>query len=176
MSNLTTLYQTVAFKNSIAYIEGNGPFLCNRDDAWLGEGYYFWDSLIDNAHFWGKKSYNNEYYICEFKALIENSNCFNLLEPKMMLEFREFLKTYQEYYKDKSDKPTLKDVLVFIRRKLPLFFKKYKAIKLESVTQSKYIVSDDTNILKIIKGRHEEVMLAKLVQVCIYDKDFYNIK
>lgn len=31
------------------------PIPCDRPDAWLGGGYYFWHD-IDDAHMWGKKS------------------------------------------------------------------------------------------------------------------------
>ncbi len=60
------LYQTVSDRDNADYIEDNAPFRCERKDAWLGEGYYFWDTLIKNAHWWGEIAYNNEYVITKF--------------------------------------------------------------------------------------------------------------
>ena len=33
------------------------PILCSKDDAWLGEAYYFWENE-DDANFWGVKFKN----------------------------------------------------------------------------------------------------------------------
>lgn len=59
------LYQTVEDNDNPDYIESHGPFKCTRTDAWLGHGYYFWDSLIEVAHWWGRKSYSSNYVICQ---------------------------------------------------------------------------------------------------------------
>ena len=37
------------------HIRLTAPIICNRDDAWLGTGYYFWWYAID-AVLWGKNS------------------------------------------------------------------------------------------------------------------------
>ncbi len=49
----------------------NAPIKCNRGDAWLGEGYYFWDNEIDAIH-WGNSSKNGSFEI--YKADIETEN------------------------------------------------------------------------------------------------------
>lgn len=36
-----TLFQAVKDLDNPDEIEQNGPFKCRREDAWLGEGYYF---------------------------------------------------------------------------------------------------------------------------------------
>ena len=51
----TILYQTVDDRRNIKYVLENAPFKCTRNDAWLGEGYYFWDTFINFAHWWGEK-------------------------------------------------------------------------------------------------------------------------
>lgn len=50
------------------------PCLCNREDAWLGVGYYFWLEE-EFAHYWGKDSKlreRNSYYSI-YKAFINRS-------------------------------------------------------------------------------------------------------
>lgn len=55
----------------------SNPIICQRDDAWLGEGFYFWANL-DFAHYWGldSKRRNTGYYSI-YKALIEEENLLN---------------------------------------------------------------------------------------------------
>ena len=60
-----SLYQTLEDRDNPDKIEDHGPFRCNRESAWLGSGYYFWDSSIDSAHFWGNTSYKGNYIICQ---------------------------------------------------------------------------------------------------------------
>ncbi|MBK9689303.1 MAG: hypothetical protein IPO65_16695 [Saprospiraceae bacterium] len=64
---IKTVYQTLENRGNQDYVENNGPFLCSRNNAWLGNGYYFWDSFIENAHWWGwkVKKFTNGYFICE---------------------------------------------------------------------------------------------------------------
>lgn len=43
------LYQTVEDRNNPDDVEQHGPFLCTNKMAWLGHGYYFWDTFINLA-------------------------------------------------------------------------------------------------------------------------------
>ncbi|MCB0410288.1 MAG: hypothetical protein KDD29_08715, partial [Flavobacteriales bacterium] len=54
----------------------SGPIICTKDNAWLGEGYYFWVSE-DDADFWGmnSKRKTGEYEI--YSAEIDCSNVLN---------------------------------------------------------------------------------------------------
>lgn len=54
---MSVLYQTLEDRDNVDYVEANGPFLGNVRDRWLGKGYYFWDTFIDAAHYWGFVSY-----------------------------------------------------------------------------------------------------------------------
>ena len=47
------IYQAIAKKGSPSEREKLGPIFC-VDNPWLGEGYYFWDSILTNAEWWGK--------------------------------------------------------------------------------------------------------------------------
>lgn len=58
------LYQAVEDRDNPDEIEQKGPFMCKRKDAWLGHGYYSWDSFIELAHWWGGSSYDGNYVIC----------------------------------------------------------------------------------------------------------------
>ena len=59
------LYQTLDDNDNADYVEQNAPFPCDRKNSWLGTGYYFWDTFIENAHWWGEVNYKNSYIICK---------------------------------------------------------------------------------------------------------------
>ena len=73
-----TAYQTLQDKGDPGEIEEHGPYKCLRQDAWLGFGYYFWDTKIEWAHWWGENSYGNEYIICQAQINIDEK-CFDLV-------------------------------------------------------------------------------------------------
>ena len=73
------LYQTVEDRNEPDFIKSNAPFRCRKINAWLGEGYYFWDTLIDNAHWWGKTVYQKKgYVVLKFLCDCIHEKCFDL--------------------------------------------------------------------------------------------------
>ena len=102
---LNDLYQTLEDKSNVDYVEENGPFICERRDAWLGRGYYYWDTFVDNAHLWGKKIYNSnnkDYMICLSKVEFSNENVYDLDCPSTLLEFQILeKKTFREIPKQK---------------------------------------------------------------------------
>jgi hypothetical protein len=75
----TTIYQTLQDKENPDEVETNGPYLCNWDNSWLGDGYYFWDTFIENAHWWGETHCRDCYMICEALVDLDDTNCFDLV-------------------------------------------------------------------------------------------------
>jgi len=81
MSNVVTAYQTLEDKDNIDEIELDGPFECRRSDAWLGFGYYLWDTNIEWAKSWGLTSYERkgkDYVIGRCEVDLSQS-CFDLV-------------------------------------------------------------------------------------------------
>lgn len=67
----TDIYQTLEDRQNYGEVEEHGPFFCYvRDDngipksgvkePWLGEGYYFWDTRITDAQWWGDTVYSQK--------------------------------------------------------------------------------------------------------------------
>lgn len=48
------IFQTVKNLDNVDKLEQQGPIFCKSNSAWLGHGYYFWDSEIELAHWWGE--------------------------------------------------------------------------------------------------------------------------
>lgn len=70
----TDIYQTLEDRQNYGEVEEHGPFFCSvrypdgslkkgTKEPWLGNGYYFWDTRIYNAHWWGRTVYASKGYI-----------------------------------------------------------------------------------------------------------------
>ena len=76
----TIVHHTLQDKENPDYVEGNGPFAVeNIRDAYLGEGYYFWDDHLDLAHWWGEYHCQNNYIICQAEFMIQKSDFCDLV-------------------------------------------------------------------------------------------------
>jgi len=71
----------------------NKPTLCERLDAWLGEGYYFWYDKLD-AHDWGKNSKNGT---GEYEIYKSEVDCEDVLDTVFdEKHYRFWLKTIEQ--------------------------------------------------------------------------------
>ena len=52
----SNLYQTLEDKSNDNYVRENGPFCCERGDAWLGKGYYYGTLSLTMLIFGAEKS------------------------------------------------------------------------------------------------------------------------
>ena len=70
----TEIFQTLEYRGNETEVVKHGPYFCcarNSDgtmkygtkEPWLGEGYYFWDTRISDAQWWGETVYKNTGYI-----------------------------------------------------------------------------------------------------------------
>ena len=84
------------------------PLKCKKDNAWLGEGYYFWEDEQD-ALFWGQSSKRDNYeiYIAQLKKDAEIlDTVFNREHYEFWIkQIEKFCKTF---IKKTGQKPTLK--------------------------------------------------------------------
>lgn len=128
-------FQTLEYKN-IHNIESDGPFLCQRKTAWLGIGYYFWDSFIENAHWWGKEGacHKNGYIICESTFELNENKCFNLVDNPIHLEqFNQtkiFLKQNNLYEEGKT---TVARVVSYLKQIGVFKFEAIRAFGINSI-------------------------------------------
>lgn len=101
------MYHTQEYRG----VELEQPIKCYRDDAWLGEGYYFWYDILD-AENWGEKSKKKtgKYIICE--ARIDCSNILDTVfnEDHYLFWLRQIEKTAKKIIKLTGEKPSLKEI------------------------------------------------------------------
>tara|TARA_A100000171_G_scaffold50492_1_gene62109 strand:+ start:1081 stop:1695 length:615 start_codon:yes stop_codon:yes gene_type:complete len=159
-----TAYQTLQDRENPDEIESNGPYKCRSANAWLGIGYYFWDSNIQWAHEWGEKSYSNDYIICEAGIVIDET-CFDLVgNINHQMELIEIISLFKEsgYLSDKGT--------VYLGQLIQL-------MKDRGVFDYKSIRANDNKRafnLSFTKNNKEFTSLLKRTQICLVDKNKSN--
>jgi hypothetical protein len=158
-------FQTLENKNNITQVEQEGPYLCNRKDAWLGIGYYLWDTNVQWAKDWGEKAYikrEKEYIIG--KCTVDLSSCFDLFgNIKHQLEFKdvsEFVVTHKLF----KGKQIIVPNLIEYMKKKGVF--NYKSIRSSDEKQPQ-----KKDIIYFTCNKKEYVSLNNRVQICILDKE-----
>ena len=170
------VYQTLEDRNSdLDRLETNGPYPCRWSNSWLGDGYYFWDTFIENAHWWGKevRKYKNGYIICEAICDFDDTECFdlhgNLEHLQMFRESCDLMK--QNGLVD--DQTTVKSVLAFLRNEMKSF--NYSAIRVDGLkSKSQYSTFNDILLFESSKSPHLDLLPA--VQICFFEKNSLNLR
>lgn len=87
------------------------PVICVRDDAWLGEGYYFWDELVDATQ-WGHNSKQKTGYFEIYQSKIVTDNFLDTVFNEE--HYRFWIKQVEkaaDFIRSKTGiKPTIKEV------------------------------------------------------------------
>lgn len=168
----TDIYQTLEDRQNYGEVEEHGPYFCyarydNKTpkrgikEPWLGEGYYFWDTRIADAQWWGDTVYSQKGYIICHTTYDQHSPLLYDLVGNMM-HFDEFV-ACAKYIKAKlnTDAVSFPMVLTYMK-KLSSF--DYKAIRAwpHPYTVEKTIVSFPGN--KLVLGKTDKI------QICFFDK------
>lgn len=108
------LYQTLEDRGNPREVEHHGPYECTRRDAWLGDGFYFWDSFINLARSWGEKSYHGRYMICLMVFPYIRKKIFDLTgeDAEQLNDFR----SYYKEFKKSGKKYTVPGVIEHMKR------------------------------------------------------------
>lgn len=95
-----------------------GPIKCKRDDAWLGEAYYFWENEED-ADFWGIKSKNKTGKYDIYKAEIPLDNVLDTVFNREHYYFwvKQMEKAAKNFVKKTGSKPTIKEINDYFQEK-----------------------------------------------------------
>lgn len=165
------IYQTLENRDNPDQIEQEGPFSCSRNNSWLGPGYYFWDTFIENAHWWGKVSLSDNYVICEAKFNFHTNTCFDLVgKTEHMLDFGKSVNLMKS--KNLLDKnTTVARVLSYMKNTLNIF--SYNAIRVYGVhSKSKNIKPNYQLKFDLVKPQYLDYKPA--IQICIYSFEGLN--
>ncbi len=159
------LYQTVEDRDNADEIEAHGPYLGNASSAWLGQGYYFWDSAIELAHWWGRKRYPQKgYIIC--RSIIQNDDCifdlYNNHEHRIL--FRDFINIVREEMGIFDVR--VPEVIEYVRRHTDVF-KNYKGIRALGTKSAGNAFANYR--IKFVKSNVAYLDICPAIQYCITD-------
>ena len=162
---LTKGYHTLEDRGNAAEIEEWGPKLCNRSNAWLGEGYYFWDGDIYWAHDWGKKG-KKDYMIFEADITIDD-NTYDLVgKIAHKLEFAAIIRELESTgFLNPGQTVTVPKVIEYIKKNIGF---PYNSIRAADYPGRSLQVS--------FGGKYKEFMyLRERVQICLVNKNNLNL-
>lgn len=169
---LTLIYQTVEDRNNDEEIMKKAPFLCALTDKngvpkkgnkvpWLGEGYYFWDTNIQDAHWWGNTVYAQQgYIICRTEYDAHSEQLYDLLGDLMQLN--QFIECAKLIKKKNGLKHINFTVVLEYLRKLPTF--NYTAVRIMPC-RNQFCKSE----IEFSNNQYTVPYLQK-VQICFFDK------
>lgn len=94
------------------------PIKCTRDDAWLGEAYYFWVELED-AEAWGNKSKRNSSFYEIYKSEINTENVLDTVfnEDHYKFWYLQIEKVAKKIMSKTKKKPTLKELNDYLKER-----------------------------------------------------------
>ena len=170
------LYQTVKDKGNHKEIETKGPIHCAKDNAWLGHGFYFWDTFEELAHWWGEHRLKQPYMVWKALCDFDSDKCFDLHgEPNHILIFRKVAQEILDQKIDEDEKNiTVAEVLYYIQDVLKIT--NYSAIRATgalsiSPKNLKYTIKMPFEI-----GKHQFIDLLPAIQICIFNLDAMDFK
>lgn len=175
------LYQTLRNDDNPNEVEDDGPFPCRRDDAWLGHGFYFWDTFIKNAHWWGKKcKYENGYFICKAECDFDNELCFDLTGGYDPTHLEMFCNVF-EFMKAKrlaDNETTVSRVIEYLKSINRFQYDATKAIghNIKSQIANEYFASISFNYTNIFKDKLFVMDMCPPIQICFYKNDCMGLK
>lgn len=171
-----TLYQTLEDRGNPDYIIDNAPFACKWENSWLGKGYYFWDTFIENAHWWGKVRYNNEYIISKMTCDFDTSICFDLVgDTDHMLDFSksiEFLKNEQLL----NSKTTVSRVIQYLRDKIGFDYEAIRVYGIKSISEYKDEYKQYRHHLLFELSKPQYLDYKPAIQLCVYKNNGLNLR
>lgn len=131
MNSPIRIYQSLEDRDNYLDCEENGPFPCDWDNTWVGEGYYFWYHHIEPAHWWGETRYGENNYVIFESYCHDVSKCWDLHgNGDHQSNFILWLKRLEEKGK-LSHHTTVAHVIEFIKNEFGKF--EYEGIRILGV-------------------------------------------
>lgn len=167
------LYHTVADNDNPDYVLSNAPFKCERE-PWLGKGYYFWDSYIEHAHWWGKVGYHGKYMITQVECDYHPEEVFNLVGDTDNLKTIAEAATLVKADLKLKEQPLLINIINFLRTKTSFA---YKAIRVEGRGSFSYKVNPElTKQIRFSMKLPAYLDMSPQIQICYFSKKDIHIQ
>lgn len=162
----TALYQAISYKEeTIPKI----PIHCSSEDARLGQGYYFWDTDIEAAKWWGESHYEGAYRVCRSHYDAHSEHYFDLVGNVQHIKILG--ECYHKLQQRKKEDYSIGEVLELMKCVIPEFRDTYWAIRAHPMNK-RYL--DSKMDIPFAKGEDKKLFIscATRVQVCVTNLDF----
>lgn len=164
---ISRLYQTVENRENPDEVECKAPFKCTNKSAWLGCGYYFWDTFVMFAHKWGEEAYQGSYFICEVPCKYEAGEVLDLVgNAEQIYDFGEIAKKLEEEY---GEEITVPFVINYLKCKTPFKFKMIRAHSENAFSRIEPLR------LRYIKDNRSTLNLRPIIQCCVIEKSILQL-
>jgi hypothetical protein len=89
----------------------SSPIKCTRDNAWLGDAYYFWYDCLDAEH-WGNTSKRSTGSFDIYVADIDSENILDTVfsEEEYLFWLKQVEKAAKKIIKSTGQKPSIKEI------------------------------------------------------------------
>ena len=151
---------------------------CEDTDAWGGVGYYFWDSFIDLAHFWGEIRCKKKYLIARAEIDVSDK-CLDLHNnPEHIEEISGTLELLNKINKGEKLPVTLCTIITYLRDQGLLG--NYEGVRFLGRNSISRIKSKKfTSVLHVskdLKKAYQTIDLCPPIQFCLFNLDSLNLK
>lgn len=161
MMDYRCLYQAVKY----AEVRPKKPCFCETD-AWLSSGYYFWDTIVDNAHWWGKVHYSGNYMIGKTACDKHSKELYDLVGD---LEERKKFFQIRDKLIEKTGKELLVSEVIGFLRKCTKFENEYKAVRAYPCKSKKEY---NSITMRFSLNNKAYMSLSEPYQICVFDLAF----
>jgi hypothetical protein len=179
------LFQTLQDKGNYIECESEGPFPCEWENTWLGQGYYFWYFHIDLAKWWGSSRYSKKGYVIHKSVCSDLRLCWDLHTGQHQADFIYWLKK-MKISELLNSETTVAQVIEFIKNECDDF--NYEAIRILGVDSISKSSANKFNLPRLSfekpleeKDSNKQRFLSYFdvippVQVCLFTKDALDRK
>lgn len=168
------IYQTLQDWDNAPMVRQEAPFICTSEDAWLGNGYYFWDTFEKIAHWWGKSQHNDQYIICRGECDFKRQYCLDLHgEPEDMALFMS-IADVMESEGLLDDKTTVCEVLMYMYYLGIFDYQAVRVVGVHSVNPKRW--TDYSYRLIFDPETKHFIELLPAIQICFYEKSCMELK
>lgn len=184
---MTDIYQTLEDKGNYEEIKRHGPYFCSTremdgspkkgsKEPWLGGGYYFWDTRINDAHWWGRTvywQYFKGYVVCHTVYDQHSPLLFDLVGNMSHIErFEECALDVKR--KTQKKRVSVPYVLEILKQHADFA---YKAVRAWPAPKTGLV---NPQIDMFFPGNKTAMIILEKVQICFFDKTLlchpFNIK
>lgn len=161
------LYQTLEDIGNYDEVEQNGPFAGKRKSSWLGVGFYFWDTHIELAHWWGNMAYgkfNKEYMICKAFGVLDGA-CWDLIGNG--IHRNEFALVCERFSQEfPSEKILVPKIIMYLIKNGGMSYRAIRALPMNTIK----VLSKFTKRILFVDWNESYYDAYPPIQVCLLDK------